>query len=290
MLPSIMVVTLKSLILSEKSLQVELDYSVIINHIQKHENKFCLHICDHLKWEKRGWGCELGELCICITFSLNKRVENDLFRAARRWVGPCAPFIFHSNYIQSILFYLLFFSEAESLIWQVMLILAINSCQQIPAVIPCAVWLAECKWCFTMLHRTQSKFICFITQATGRNFCFATCRFVESSQTHNSVFVQQNWSLCPFGVIPLLPCFHAFSSDTVSLNDTESHPTFTLYDTRLSCIMWGGHSFTVPITIYTAMNKCYKCYIYIYSFIQNEDVAGVFTCCTLFNYLTLCST
>lgn len=142
MLPSIMVVTLKSLILSEKSLQVELDYSVIINHIQKHENKFCLHICDHLKGEKRGWGCELGELCICITFSQNKRAENDLFRAAET---SGAPFIFHSNYIQSILFYLLFFSVAQSLIWQVMLILEINSCQQIPAVIPCAVWLAECK-------------------------------------------------------------------------------------------------------------------------------------------------
>lgn len=106
-----MVVTLKFLICSEKSLQVQLDYSVIINHIQMHENKFCLHICDHLKREKRGRSvppCDLGEVCICITFSLNKRAENDLFRAAS--------FIFHSNYTQIILFALFCFFQAESLI------------------------------------------------------------------------------------------------------------------------------------------------------------------------------
>lgn len=88
MLPSIMVVTLKFLISSEKSLQVRLDYSVIINHIQMHENKICLHICDHLKNEgKRGRSAqprELGEVCICITFSLNKRAGDDLFGAAPR--------------------------------------------------------------------------------------------------------------------------------------------------------------------------------------------------------------
>lgn len=44
-----MVVTLKFLISSEKSLQVQLDYSVIINHIQMHENKFVYMFCDHLK-------------------------------------------------------------------------------------------------------------------------------------------------------------------------------------------------------------------------------------------------
>lgn len=109
MLPSIMVVTLKFLISSEKSLQVQLDYSVIINHIQMHENKFCLHICDHLKGEKRGRSvkpCELGEMCICITFGLNKRAENDLFRAALTWTGACAPFIFHSNHIQIRAFFI----------------------------------------------------------------------------------------------------------------------------------------------------------------------------------------
>lgn len=89
MLPSIMVVTLKSLISSEKSLQVRLDYSAIINHIQTHENKFCLHICEHLKGERERKktreeceALELGEMCICITFGLNKRAEDDLFRAA----------------------------------------------------------------------------------------------------------------------------------------------------------------------------------------------------------------
>lgn len=44
MLPTIMVVSLKIVISSEKSLQVELDYSEIINHIQVHENKICLHV------------------------------------------------------------------------------------------------------------------------------------------------------------------------------------------------------------------------------------------------------
>lgn len=39
MLPTIMVVSSEIVISSEKSLQVELDYSEIINHIQLHENK-----------------------------------------------------------------------------------------------------------------------------------------------------------------------------------------------------------------------------------------------------------
>lgn len=47
MLPTIMVVSLEIVISSEKSLQVKLDYSVIINHIQSHENKFCLRVRDY---------------------------------------------------------------------------------------------------------------------------------------------------------------------------------------------------------------------------------------------------
>lgn len=125
MLPSIMVVTLKFLISSEKSLQVQLDYSVIINHIQLHENKFCLHICNHLKWEKRGRSvqpCDLGEMFICITFILNKPAENDLFGAALS--GMC---LFHLSFKlyshQSILFELFCFLPAESLTWQVMFLI-----------------------------------------------------------------------------------------------------------------------------------------------------------------------
>lgn len=47
MLSTIMVVSSEIVISSEKSLQVELDYSEIINHIQLHENKFCLHVRDY---------------------------------------------------------------------------------------------------------------------------------------------------------------------------------------------------------------------------------------------------
>lgn len=39
--------------LSEKSLQVQLDYCVIINHIQKAWKQICLHICDQMKREMR---------------------------------------------------------------------------------------------------------------------------------------------------------------------------------------------------------------------------------------------
>lgn len=53
MLPTIMVVSSEIVISSEKSLQVELDYSEIINHIQSHENKFCLHVRDYSQSGKR---------------------------------------------------------------------------------------------------------------------------------------------------------------------------------------------------------------------------------------------
>lgn len=50
MLPSIMVVTLKFLISSEKSLQVRLDYCAIINHIQRHEKHI---LFTHLRAPKK---------------------------------------------------------------------------------------------------------------------------------------------------------------------------------------------------------------------------------------------
>lgn len=56
MLPSIMVVTLKFLISSEKSLQVQLDYCVIINHIQRHEKQILFTYLRAPKNEKNEGG------------------------------------------------------------------------------------------------------------------------------------------------------------------------------------------------------------------------------------------
>ena len=138
MLPSIMVVTLKFLIWSEKSLQVQLDYSVIINHIQMHENKCCLHICDHLKGGKRGRSARLGEKCICITSSLNKWAEDEQGR-----LSFFIQITFRSEHLYSFWYSL----QAKSLIWQVMFILEMNLCKQIQAsVIPYACWWPECKY------------------------------------------------------------------------------------------------------------------------------------------------
>lgn len=83
-----------SLIWSEKSLPVRLDYSAIINHIQTHENKFCLHVLRGRGARRQRWRLG-GEPCICITLGWDKRAENDLFTAA--------PFIFYSNYLPWII-------------------------------------------------------------------------------------------------------------------------------------------------------------------------------------------
>lgn len=47
-----------------------------------HDNKFCLHVCHHLKGGRRGRSVppgDLGERSICITFGVKERAENDLF-------------------------------------------------------------------------------------------------------------------------------------------------------------------------------------------------------------------
>lgn len=116
-----------------------------------HENKFCLHICDHLK--TRG----TREECAALWLRWGVHLHNIQFKqASREWFvlsstemnrGMCSfHFSFKLYSDQGILFDLLYFLQAESLIWQVVFILEINSCQQLPAMISFAFRSAECKW------------------------------------------------------------------------------------------------------------------------------------------------
>lgn len=160
---SIMVVTLKFLIWSEKSLQVQLDYSLIINHIQMHENKFCLHICDHLKWEK--WGrsvqpCDLGEVCICITFSLNKQQSDE------QW-----------HVLPSFFIQIIFRSEHFILLIMFLTGKVINLTGYV-------------HFRNKLLSTSLSTVNLSYHKSNRGTFCFTTYRFVESSQTWNSFFVQ----------------------------------------------------------------------------------------------------
>ena len=61
--------------------------------------------------------CDLGEWCICITFGLNVRAENDFVSEAEMNGGMC--FVHFSLRLysdQSVLFHLVCFPQAESLI------------------------------------------------------------------------------------------------------------------------------------------------------------------------------
>lgn len=94
------------------------------------KNTFCLHICEHLrKRGERGRSVpprDLGELRICITFGSNERAGNDFVsEAAPRWTEGArfVHFAFRLNSNRSVLFHLVCFLQAESLIWQVVFLL-----------------------------------------------------------------------------------------------------------------------------------------------------------------------
>lgn len=137
-----MVVTLKFLISHEKSLQVRLDYSEIINHIQMHENKFCLQICLHLKWEK--WGRE----CSALWARWGAHLHNIQFKQARRewfvWSGAemNRGHVLLSFFIQitfRLEHFMLYSLQAQLVIWQAVFLLELNSGWQILKVISLVV-------------------------------------------------------------------------------------------------------------------------------------------------------
>lgn len=144
MLPSIMVVTLKFLISHEKSLQVQLDYSEIINHIQMHENKFCLQICLHLKWEK--WRRE----CSTLWARWGAHLHNIQFKQARwEWFVWSGAEMNRGHVLLSFFIQITFRSEhfmlyslqAQLVIWQAVFLLELNSGWQILKVISLVVWM-----------------------------------------------------------------------------------------------------------------------------------------------------
>ena len=126
MLPSIMVVTLKFLISSEKSLQVQLDYCVIINHIQRHEKHILFTYLRAPKKTRR-----TREECAALWLRWAAHLHNIWFeQASGEWFcfrsgggTRSVHFSLRLNSDQSVLFHLVCFLQAESPIWQVVFLL-----------------------------------------------------------------------------------------------------------------------------------------------------------------------
>lgn len=159
-----MVVTLKFLISSEKSLQVQLDYSVIINHIQ-HALQQILFTC--LPSPKRR---EAREERAARWLRWEEHLHNIQCKGAcREWFVQCVSVIPLSNWTRIRAFYSKY------------------SISKSPFTGPFFFFFLEIN--LSTVTISGAELIC-CTQTAGDSVCFSTCRFVETSRTWNLLFVQ----------------------------------------------------------------------------------------------------